>query len=334
MIPFVSAQVNGVIESIRMLEAFVTAPLGLFSDIKMLRESLPYPEAADLSREELQKRRTAFMKLTDAPSELVLETISSLKTSIDILEKTKGDPNMAGLDAAWVSRARMVLDRAQQKVAGEHRAKIASRIRGLYVIVDPEATKGRHVLEVAEATLRGGTSVLQLRDKINDKANVLTSARILKSLCDQYGALFIMNDDADLAISGDADGLHVGQTDLPVPDARRVLSHRQLVGRSNGTLDEVMDSQAQGVDYIAIGAVYPTETMGKTARNPVGVEMVSKVKGIVGQPVVAIGGINATNIADVARAGADCMCVVSAVTLADDPEASTRSLIDVVQNAK
>ena len=333
MIPFVATQIKAIVEDIRLLESFVTAPLGLHSDIKMLRESLPFPEAADLPRDELRQRRTAFASLTDAPQELALGTIHSLNTSLRVLESADGEGG-SPLDPEWVARARRVLGRAEERVAGDMRARTASGIQGLYVIVDPEATRGRPVLEMAEATLRGGARVLQLRDKSRDKGEALRDARTLKSLCDEAGALFIMNDDADLALSSDAHGLHVGQSDLPVAEARRVLTPGQLVGRSNNTVDDAMDSQAQGADYLAVGAVYATSTMGKGAGNAVGVEMVSKIKQLVDQPIVAIGGINAGNIADVVRAGADCVCVVSAVTFADDAAAATHELVEAIQNAK
>lgn len=333
MVPFVAAQVQAIIEGIRLLESFVTAPLGLHSDIKMLRESLHLPEAADLSREEQRARRTAFMTLTDTPLELALGAISSLSSSLDMLETTKGDDG-SPLDPSWVAQARRVLVRAQQRVAGDMRAKAASGIQGLYVIVDPDATNGRPILEVAEATLRGGVSVLQLRDKAHGKGEILPVARQLKSMCHQAGALFIMNDDADLALASDANGLHVGQGDLPVAQARRVLAPQQIVGRSNNTVAEAMDSQAQGADYIAVGAIYATSTMGKDSSTAVGAGMVSKIKELVSQPVVAIGGINPENIADVARAGADCVCVVSAVTLANDPQAATQELVEAIRNAK
>jgi thiamine-phosphate diphosphorylase len=214
------------------------------------------------------------------------------------------------------------------------RDKIAAGIRGLYVIVDPEATQGRPVVHIALAALKGGTSVLQLRDKVEDKGQALALARQIKALCDEYGALFIMNDDADIAALSGAHGLHVGQTDLPVAEARRVLSPVQIVGRSNNGVQESLDSQAQGADYIAVGAIYATTTMGKSGRTALGPEMIAKVKERVNQPIVAIGGINAGNIADVARAGADCICVVSAVTFAADPEAAARGLVESIQNAK
>ena len=333
MNPFVAVQVQSAIEDIRFLEAFITAPLGLYSDIKMLRESLPFPEAAEVSRDELRQRRAAVGLITESPQQLTLAAISSLRAAVDILEQVKDDPEVSKLREGWISRARMVLDRSEAKVAGQLRADIASRVRGLYVIVDPEATRGRDVIEVAAASLEGGVSVLQLRDKTRDKGEVVPIAREIRSLCDSHDALFIMNDDADVAVASGAHGLHVGQTDLAVGEARMSLALHQIVGRSNNGMEQAMDSQQQGADYLAVGAVYATSTMGKSGRNAVGPETISKVKEVADQPVVAIGGIDAGNIADVTRAGADCVCVVSAVTLADDPEAAAASLVQLMNSA-
>ena len=333
MNPYVATQVQAIIETVRLLESLVTAPLGLYSDIMMMRESLPFPEAARLPRDEIQKRRIAYSALTKDPQRLALDAISSLLTSIGILEGMRGEDDTP-LSTEWVSRARMVLNRAQQRVAGELRAAKVSRIRGLYVIVDPEATNGRHVLEIADAALRGGAKVIQLRDKSQDKGTVLSIARQLKTLCDERDALFVMNDDADVAVSSGADGLHVGQTDLPVPDARRILDPRQLIGSSNGTVEEAIDSQSQGADYIAMRADRSTQAMTTTGRTATGTETITKVKDLVSQPVVAIGGINAGNIRDVVRAGADCVCVVSAVTLAEDPERATGELVAAMSGSR
>lgn len=215
----------------------------------------------------------------------------------------------------------------------EVRSERIAKIRGLYVVVDPEATKGRDVVEVAEAALRGGASVIQLRDKTRDKGEVLGIARAIKGFCDKYDGLFIVNDDADIAYLSEADGLHVGQTDLPVGEARRVLAPEQIVGRSNNGTGEALESEAQGADYVAVGAIYATTTMGKSGRTAVGTDMIRRVKAAVSVPVVAIGGINADNIADVARAGADCICVVSAVTYADDVEGAARGLVGLIAGA-
>ena len=216
----------------------------------------------------------------------------------------------------------------------EIRQQRSRQVRGLYVIVDPEATKGRDVIEIAEATLRGGASVIQLRDKTRDKGEVLQIARTLKALCDAHDALFIVNDDADIALLSDGHGLHVGQTDLPVGEARRVLTPEQIVGRSNNGVEESLHSAGQGADYVAVGAIYSTTTMGKSGRTSLGPDMIRQVKQAVSAPVVAIGGINADNIAEVARAGADCICVVSAVTYADDPGRSTAELVEIIESAR
>ncbi len=215
----------------------------------------------------------------------------------------------------------------------EIRSERIEKVRGLYVIVDPEATRGRDVVEVAEAALRGGASVIQLRDKTRDKGEVLEIARAIKGLCDKHNALFIVNDDADIAYLSEAHGLHVGQTDLPVGEARRVLSPDQIVGRSNNGVEESLESEEQGADYVAVGAIYATTTMGKSGRTALGPDMIRQVKQAVSAPVVAIGGINADNIAEVARAGADCICVVSAVTYAADPERAAAGLVEIIEGA-
>ena len=208
-----------------------------------------------------------------------------------------------------------------------------SKVRGLYVIVDPEATRERPVREIAEAALVGGASMIQLRDKLGDKGLVLPVAREIREMCQAHDALFIMNDDPSLAVLSEADGLHVGATDLPIAEARRILTPDQIVGRSNNTMGEIEESVRSGADYLAVGAVFPTSTMGKGGRRVVGVDMVAEVKEKAAQPVVAIGGIRLDNVAEVVRAGADCVCVVSEVTLADDPKAAAARLVEAIRRA-
>ena len=163
----------------------------------------------------------------------------------------------------------------------------------------------------------------------------MKSPALSRSLCDKYDGLFIVNDDADIAYLSEAHGLHVGQTDLPVEEARRVLAPEQIVGRSNNGTAEALESEAQSADYVAVGAVYSTTTMGKSGRTAVGPEMIRRVKEAVSVPVIAIGGISAANIADVARAGADCICVVSAVTLRGRcGRARQRELVDLMDAAR
>ena len=330
MNPYIAAQTNALVEGIRLLEVYVTAPLGLYSDIKMMRESLPFREANELTREEISQRRQAHATLTGDYPALALKAVLAVRATVDTLEGSR-ENGAAVLDESWLRRANIVLTRTEQRVSANLRAKAIEKLTGIYVIVDPEATRGREPEVVARAALEGGARAVQLRDKQNDKKQALERARRLMGLCQEHDALFFVNDDADVALATEAHGLHVGQSDLPTEEARKVLAPTQLIGRSNASLDQALESQAQEVDYIAIGATYPTATMGKSGRDALGPQMVERIKNAVPQPVVAIGGINAGNLAEVVRAGADCACVVSAVTFADDPGEATRQLVELFE---
>ncbi|MBF8267399.1 MAG: thiC [Dehalococcoidia bacterium] len=205
------------------------------------------------------------------------------------------------------------------------RKAIAARIRGLYVIVDAQAAQGRDLVDLARAILRGGARVIQLRDKIHDKGDVLPIARRIRVLCEEHGALLIINDHADLAVACDAHGLHLGQHDLPIKEARAILHPHQIIGSSNALLEEALESERQGADYAAVGAIFPTTS--KETTRPAGLETLRRVKERVSIPVVAIGGIHAGNVAQVVRAGADAVCVIAAVVSAPDPEEAVRQLV-------
>ena len=207
----------------------------------------------------------------------------------------------------------------------EIRAANAQRVSGLYVIVDPQATRGRDVVDVAQAALRGGASAIQLRDKLNGKGDQLPIARRLLALCQAHNAVFIANDHADLAVASNAHGLHLGQHDLPAAEARRILHPWQFVGTSNALLQEAEEAAAQRVDYIAVGAMFPTGSKSDT--RPAGVQTLRHVKEAVTTiPIIAIGGITMDNVDEVLQAGADGICVIGAVCQADDPEEAARQL--------
>ena len=332
MNPFVAAQVRAVIEDIRLLEAFVTAPLGLYSDIRMLRQSMPFPDAEEESLEVKQKRRLGYEGLAEDSPRAALQAVAHIRTSVGIFEGLKD--GRSPLTTEWMAQAGRVLDRAERQVSGDLRGGMAARVRGLYVVVDPGATNGRPVLEVAEAALRGGAGVVQLRDKSRDAGEVLPDAVRIKAMCDEHSALFIINDDPGMAIACGAHGLHLGRAALPVPEARRVLAPGQLLGLSTGTIDEVTRSQSLDVDYLSIGPIYPTTTLGLGDVPAVGSELIASASGISSQAIVAVGGIKGENVTEVVAAGADCVCVVSAVTLADDPEEAARVMVKAIPNAK
>ena len=223
------------------------------------------------------------------------------------------------------------LDSLQLDLGRRLREDTRRSIRGLYVIIDPLVTAGRPPEYIAEEALEGGATILQLRDKTRDKGLSMPLARRLNELCREKDALLIINDHADLAAAVDAHGVHVGQEDLPVPSARKVLNDHQIVGRSNHHAEEAAESQAQGADYIAVGAMYPTGSKDQPIVE--GPPLVSAVKGAVDLPVVAIGGITAERAPEVVKRGADAICVISAVGLAPSPRDAAGRLVEAILNA-
>ena len=269
---------------------------------------------------------TGELPLSDA-----LGLVSTLRSAVDALTLLSRHVDLP-VNQSELAGAMDTLEDAKELLATKVRSTLAKRLKGIYVIVDPEATRGRPVVEVTVQSLEGGAKVVQLRDKNSDKGPTLELAREIKSICQEHDALFVMNDHADLARASDADVLHVGQTDLPVAEARQILRPHQLIGNSNGSMEEVQRSQVDSVDYIAVGAIYPTTTMGKSGRRALGPAMIERVRSTESHPIVAIGGINRSNIVDVVKAGADSVCVVSAITFADDPKAATEELVELYES--
>ena len=211
------------------------------------------------------------------------------------------------------------------------RSEIVERMRGIYVIVDPEHTNNRNVLQVAEAAFNGGASTVQLRDKISSKRTIVETATEIQQLAHNAGSLFIMNDHADIARIVASDGLHVGQKDIAVEDCRVVLDDRQIVGTSNALVTEAEESERIGADYLAVGAMFPTAT--KIDTRPAGLETLSEIRATTSTHIVAIGGINESNLNAVLAAGADSICIASAITKAEDVEAATRRLVKLFDKA-
>ena len=211
------------------------------------------------------------------------------------------------------------------------RSEIVERMRGIYVIVDPEHTNNRNVLQVAEAAFNGGASTVQLRDKISSKRTIVETATEIQQLAHNAGSIFIMNDHADIARIVASDGLHVGQKDIAVEDCRVVLDDRQIVGTSNALVTEAEESEKIGADYLAVGAMFPTAT--KIDTRPAGLETLTEIRAATSTHIVAIGGINESNLGAVLAAGADSVCIASAITKAEDVEAATRRLVKLFDKA-
>lgn len=209
--------------------------------------------------------------------------------------------------------------------------RIASRlnVRGrlgeakLYVLLSSHMCKGS-LRELARAAIAGGADAIQLREKNINDDQLLAQAAELRELTDETGKMFIMNDRPDIAAIVGADGVHLGQHDLPIADARRLLRPGAIVGRSTHSLAQAQAALAEGADYISVGPVFATDT--KDAGAPVGLELVREVSRAVPLPVVAIGGIGAENAASVSAAGARLAAVCSAICCADNPRAAAEKI--------
>lgn len=250
----------------------------------------------------------------------------------DSLAARRGMDGLAELAAETGAALDGALAELAAELGAALRREKADAIRGLYVIIDPEVTGGREPLAIAQAAIRGGARMLQLRDKRRDKGEILPLARELQELCQVNDALLIVNDQVDLAAAVGSGGVHIGQTDLPVAEARRVLAPEQVLGRSNREIDLLIESQEMGADHVAFGAIYATTTK-PGGRGPQGPARLREARAVTKVPLVAIGGINADNVGPVVEAGADAVCVTAAVGLAAEPEAAAGRLVEAIRQA-
>ena len=191
----------------------------------------------------------------------------------------------------------------------------------LYLVTSPT----KDIVDVVDDALRGGLTLVQYRDKEADDYIRLNQAAELCQLCHQYGALFIVNDRVDLALAVDADGVHLGQQDIPIALARDVLGFQKIVGRSTTNPEEMAAAIAEGADYIGVGPVYATPT--KPDKQPAGLEYVKYAAENCPIPWYAIGGINVSNLPEILAAGAKRAAVVRAIMQTDSPNSVVRHFI-------
>ena len=201
------------------------------------------------------------------------------------------------------------------------------KIKGLYAITDSSIRPELSNIEIARRVLAGGAGILQLRGKGLSSRELLELAREIRELTRKAGATFIVNDRADIAILSDADGVHLGQDDLPIAEARKILGREKLIGISTHNLDQALKAEQEGSDYIGFGPVFGTKTKAD-AEEAKGIEALKEVKKKVSIPVIAIGGINLENLKEVIDAGADGVAVISAIVKAENIEETTKRFIE------
>lgn len=196
---------------------------------------------------------------------------------------------------------------------------------GLYVITGEKFARGRPLAAVVQAAIDGGAQAVQLREKEMPLRRLLTEGACLRDITRRAGVLFLVNDRVDVALALDADGVHLGQDDMPVAVARRLLGPDKIIGVSAHSVDQARAAQAEGADYLGVGPVYATSSKDD-ALAPQGLQLIREVAAAVDLPFVGIGGINTGNAAAVIAAGATGIAVISAVISAPDVAAAARQL--------
>jgi thiamine-phosphate pyrophosphorylase len=258
---------------------------------------------------------------------MVVANARRVQEALRILEELSKIPDTTPqLDPEKFKQARFALYTIEQTLLSKllRRDKI-SNLTGLYAIIDSQALSGRSHIEVASQLIHGGAKAIQLRDKLSSKDELLSIAQQLKNLCSEHSVLFIINDYLDIALATGAGGLHLGQKDLPIPVARKLLPIDIIFGCSVTTVDQATAAESSGADYIAVGSIYPTSS--KEMAVVVGLERLRQIRQAVSLPLVAIGGINKDNAAEVSAAGADAVAVIRAILQTKDVEEASREII-------
>lgn len=198
----------------------------------------------------------------------------------------------------------------------------------LCLVTDRDLSRGRPLLEIVAAAVRGGATMVQLREKNASTRLFVEEARALKQMLAPLGVALAINDRLDVALAVGADVLHVGQSDMRVEDVRRIAGEKLAVGLSITCEQDMLRADAQAADYLGVGPIFAQNTK-PDATPPLGVEGLRALVKHARKPVIAIGGLTAANSAAVLAAGADGLAVVSAIVAADDPESATREFAEL-----
>ncbi len=204
----------------------------------------------------------------------------------------------------------------------------------LNAIVDPERAGGHPLADLAAACVRGGATLIQMRDKRSETRTLIEEARAIKQALAPFAVPFVVNDRVDVAMASDADGVHLGQDDMAVSDARRLLGSDAIIGLSIKSVEEAEAAPVDRIDYVGSGGVYATSS--KQQKNaPIGPAGLARIIAVLRRrapdlPVCGIAGIDASNAAEVVAVGADGVAVISALSLAPSPETAARQLRQIV----
>ncbi|MBN1356134.1 thiamine phosphate synthase [bacterium] len=204
----------------------------------------------------------------------------------------------------------------------------------IYVITDPFRSRGRSSERIIQMAVAGGATIVQYRDKrgLSTRSMIEEAAAIL-NITRTAGLPLIINDRLDIALAMDAEGIHLGQEDLPIPTARKYLNDEKIIGVSVRSVEEALQAISEGADYLAVSGVFPSTTKLDVGK-PLGVERIKQICSVSTIPVVGIGGISVANAGTVIQSGGSGVAVISSVTSAVDPAAAVRSLKLAIRSAR
>jgi thiamine-phosphate pyrophosphorylase len=208
----------------------------------------------------------------------------------------------------------------------------SNRLHGLYIVLDPGATGGRSLEDVLKAASDGGARLFQYRDKHASGLEMYRRATVLRRTTADVGAVLVINDRCDLALAVEADGVHLGQRDLPVAHARSLLGPGRIIGLSTHRAADVTAAASSGADYLGFGPIFPTST--KPDHEPVvGVDGLSAIRRLTSLPIFAIGGVTLQTVPAIMQAGADGVAVLSAIGTAPDVTGTVRAFLKSLESA-
>jgi thiamine-phosphate diphosphorylase len=203
--------------------------------------------------------------------------------------------------------------------------------RGLYFAADTSALPLDEICEVTQAALEGGVVLVQLRSKNLGREEMVRSAARLTELCDEYGVPLLINDFPEVAAEAGAHGVHVGQEDVSVAEARKVLGPGAIIGATTLAPEAVRRAEAEGADYVSAGPMFRSPT--KPDKPVAGPDLARRLRELTELPLCVIGGITAQNVGQLAECGVDLVCVISAIAAAEDPRAATERIIAAMRSA-
>ena len=200
----------------------------------------------------------------------------------------------------------------------------------LMYVTDDSIKDDNSFFHILEASLKGGATIIQLREKTSDTLEFYKRAVRCKEICEKFNVPLLINDRLDIALAIDADGVHIGQTDMPYEVARRLLGNSKIIGLSVSNKEQAEQPNAQAADYIGISPIFSTNTKTTDLAKPLGIAGLKEIRQLYAKPIVCIGGINKNNTRDLMDHGADGIAIVSAISKADNPEEASRELKNIL----